>query len=55
MERASHILDALGEPIYTCPHCGNQASEDDCDGIGAEPGCLFCNQCNQEFEACPDA
>lgn len=39
-----------GEPMYRCPHCGNVEDADGCDCLGAEPGCLFCNQCNGEFE-----
>lgn len=39
-----------GEPLWKCPNCGNVAGEDDCGILGAEPGCMFCNQCNREFE-----
>jgi hypothetical protein len=49
-KRATIIYDAAGEPLYRCPNCGNVASADECDCIGAEPDCLFCNQCNREFE-----
>lgn len=35
--------------IYACPKCGNRAHADDCDVCGAEPDCLFCNQCNGEL------
>lgn len=38
------------EPIYKCPHCGEMITDDDCGVLGAEPGCLFCNKCNREFE-----
>lgn len=48
--RATVIYDAQGEPVYGCPHCGNVATADECDCIGAEPGCLFCNKCSGEFE-----
>lgn len=44
------LFDAAGEPLYVCPHCTHAASCDDCDAIGAEPYCLFCNQCGGEFE-----
>lgn len=43
--------DADGWSIYACPNCGHRASIWDCDVLGAEPGCAFCNQCHQEFEA----
>jgi hypothetical protein len=44
------IYDSMGEPLYICPSCGNCANSDNCGVVGAEPGCLFCNQCNTEFE-----
>ncbi len=47
---AQLLLDAKGDYIYKCPHCGNWATDEDCDAIGAEDNCLFCNQCNQEFD-----
>jgi hypothetical protein len=47
---ATVIYDALGEPIYRCPYCQNEASMDECDGLGADEGCLFCNCCSGEFE-----
>jgi hypothetical protein len=46
---ATSILGADGEPIYKCPHCGNQAGAEQCGVGGAEPHCLMCNQCNLEF------
>ncbi len=48
-KQATVVCDANGDAIYKCPNCGNCASDDHCDAIGAEPNCLFCNQCNQEF------
>lgn len=48
-KQAKCIYDASGEALYTCPNCGNVSDTDGCDIIGAEPGCLFCNQCNREF------
>jgi hypothetical protein len=48
--RAQVSYDAAGVPQYVCPNCSNFAGEDDCDVMGAEPNCLFCNQCNREFE-----
>lgn len=48
---ATVIYDAKEEPLYTCPYCGHVSDADGCDFIGAEPGCMFCNQCNREFEA----
>jgi hypothetical protein len=48
--RAKVIYDAKGDGMFVCPHCQNAAYEDDCDAMGAEPDCLFCNQCNREFE-----
>lgn len=47
--QASSIDGPDGEPIYTCPHCRNIATIDECDCCGAEPNCVFCNQCNREF------
>lgn len=47
---ATHIFNAIGEPIYTCPHCKAQLTDDDTDVLGAEDGCCFCNHCNREFE-----
>lgn len=49
LKQATVIYDAKGEPLYKCPNCGNIASDEECDVIGAEPDCLFCNQCNHEF------
>lgn len=47
---ASFIYRADGELIYTCPHCKKMIGDyDDCDVMGAEPGCLFCPFCNGEF------
>lgn len=46
---ATHIINVEGDEIYKCPHCGNCATADECDVIGAEPNCLFCNKCNREF------
>jgi hypothetical protein len=37
-------------PIYCCPHCGAHATADECDVMGAEPDCVFCPNCNGEFE-----
>jgi hypothetical protein len=48
--RAKVIYDAKGESMFVCPHCKHTAHPEDCDILGAEPGCLFCNQCNREFE-----
>lgn len=49
-KRATVIYDARGMALYTCPYCGNVSDEDGCDVMGAEPNCLFCNQCHGEFE-----
>ena len=46
---ATHILNAAEEPIYKCPRCGNLATEEECDCIGAEPDCVFCRVCHCEF------
>lgn len=48
--RATVVYDPEGEEIYHCPHCGNNATADECGVLGAEIGCLFCNACNGEFE-----
>lgn len=48
-KQATFICGAKGEPIYTCPYCGNASDADGCDVVGAEPDGLFCNQCNREF------
>jgi hypothetical protein len=37
-------------PIYACPKCGNQATAEQCDVLGAEPDCVFCQKCHTEFE-----
>ena len=50
-KRAKVIYSADGEPLFICPHCGHTASEEECDCLGAEPDCMFCNQCNREFQA----
>jgi hypothetical protein len=42
--------DHEGFAIYACPRCGNRATVLECDVLGAEPGCSFCNQCHTEFE-----
>lgn len=47
--RASYIYGPDGEAIYTCPKCGELATEEWCDCIGSEPDALFCPRCNQEF------
>ncbi len=47
---ATFIYDAQGVHLYRCPYCKNVADSDECDVCGAEPDCLFCNQCNREFE-----
>jgi hypothetical protein len=47
--RATFVLGPDEAPIYHCPHCGNDATDEECDVLGAEFGCLFCNQCNREF------
>jgi hypothetical protein len=49
-KRAKVIYQPDGEPLYTCPYCGHTSDEDGCGVVGAEPNCLFCNQCNREFE-----
>lgn len=43
-------MDEDGEQKWICPNCAAVIGPDDCDVCGAEPGCLFCNQCNREFE-----
>jgi hypothetical protein len=49
-KRATYIFGPDGEPIYTCPNCKDTMTAEECDVIGAEDGCLFCNSCNREFE-----
>lgn len=39
-----------GFPIYVCPHCRNEAAVEECDVMGADEGCVFCNQCSLEFK-----
>jgi len=38
-----------GWSIYRCPECGHEASDMDCDIIGADDECLFCTRCHCEF------
>lgn len=38
------------EEIVRCPVCGNEEEIDGYDVIGADPGCLFCNQCDTEID-----
>jgi len=33
-----------------CPCCGFQGNIQDFDVLGADDGCLFCNQCGEEVE-----
>jgi hypothetical protein len=42
-------LDGLDD--FVCPNCHKAITPDDCDVIGAEPDCFFCNFCNLEFHA----
>jgi hypothetical protein len=47
---ASAIIDLPdGDRAITCPGCGKQVLESDCDDIGAEPDCVFCCECGQEI------
>ena len=46
----SVVYNANEEPVWKCPNCGEMVDVNGCDVIGAEPGCLFCNRCNMEFE-----
>lgn len=39
-----------GQAIYACPGCGEHMDADECDVLGAEPGCVFCTTCSTEFE-----
>ena len=56
-ELAFPVLTALivgetlphGEEIYRCPYCGNEATAEECDVMGADWGNLFCNTCGREF------
>lgn len=41
--------DEDGEQKWICPNCAAVIGPDDCDVCGAEPDCMFCNQCNREF------
>lgn len=43
-------VEDTGAPIYRCPECGHESDAEGCDVMGADPGCLFCNQCNTEFD-----
>ena len=38
-----------GEVEYRCPFCKKWVSLQDCEVMGADPDCLFCPECNQEF------
>lgn len=49
LPKAEQTTDAGGETLYTCPGCGNKVTMDQCDAIGADDGCLFCNKCCTEF------
>lgn len=49
-KKAVAIYNAQREKLYRCPYCGCMATMDECDVMGAEENCLFCNQCNREFE-----
>jgi len=42
--------DEDGYDIFLCPHCKKQTTWQDCDICGAEPDCMFCRECNMEFE-----
>ncbi len=46
----SLLTTSVFDPIYQCPYCGHMAAVDDCDVMGAEKDCLFCPQCNREFQ-----
>lgn len=49
--KATSLLeDDEGNPIYTCPHCGEAVTTAECDCLGADRGCVFCPHCNGEFE-----
>jgi len=39
------------DDVITCGECGESAVLDDFDVMGAEPGCLFCRNCQTEVEA----
>ncbi len=49
-KRATVIAGPDGGHFFKCPYCGSISTEDECDVMGAEDNCLFCNQCNREFE-----
>lgn len=36
--------------LFECPYCFHWVNSDECDQIGAEQDCLFCPDCNNEFE-----
>ena len=33
-----------------CPTCGNVTDIQNYDCLGADPDCVFCNQCHQEIQ-----
>lgn len=43
------LTDELGEELLRCPYCGAIASLQNYDCMGADDGCIFCNQCNKEI------
>lgn len=36
-------------PEFSCPDCGETGTIWDFDVGGADPGHVFCNQCNEHF------
>lgn len=43
-----HTKDGY-DVIHECPVCGNIGTLDDFDCLGADPGCVFCNECGEEL------
>jgi hypothetical protein len=41
--------DEFGDDILKCPRCGRTGSLQEFDCLGADPGCVFCNGCNEEL------
>lgn len=43
-------VDRGTERLIRCPHCKHIEDVEACDVGGAEPGCVFCLNCNREME-----
>lgn len=44
------LIDVGDVQMVACPQCGHREAVEECEILGADEGCVFCNKCDTEMD-----